>query len=450
MKKSILSYLHKILGNELDAKIKQAFLKGSLSSLFLQASLSILTFLITIVVARLTGDKGFGIYTLVFTWVTIVSAAAVFGLDDLALRQMPLYKANEDKSQAKAFLIWGNKAVLFSGLISAIIFSLAAFFLPISGLSEYSEYHFYAALSIPFFVIMHFNQAALRGWGKLGSGQIVEKILQPLFFLGVLFFVYLLGNQIDDFSAIVFRTVSFFLAAAAALYLVYKKLNIIFIKSSTSLNAKHWRKTCFYFMLSTLLYSINTRIDIVFLGIFEIEPEKIAYYNVALKFSDIALIPYLVICTVSTPMFSSLYHQNRKEELQAFYTKITRISALLIALIITVFIALGPWFLSWYGTSFKAGFTVLVLLCITKLVHVFIGPANYLLSMIGQERAVTKALILSVIINIFLQFLLIPPFGIEGAAFATLGGLLFFDISLAFSAYFSSGLWVSVFGKFKS
>jgi O-antigen/teichoic acid export membrane protein len=274
--------------------------------------------------------------------------------------------------------------------------------------------------------------------------------MQPLAFLGLLFLVYALSWTVDDRAAIIFRTFSFLLAAAFALFLLYRNLSSIWKEQGGETKDKIWLRSCFYFMLSSLLYTINTRIDIVFLGIYEVEPEQIAYYNVALKFSDIALIPYLVICTVTTPMFSSLYHQGRMAELQAFYTKVTRLSALVIACILIVFIALGPWFLSWYGSSFKTGYTVLVLLCITKLVHVFVGPANYLLGMIGKERAVTFALIWSVLLTVILQIILIPIYKIEGAAYASLGGLVFFDLFLAYTAYYSSGIWVSAFGKILS
>lgn len=439
--------LKKLLGEELDAKIHNYFLKGSFSSILLQLSLSLITFLTTIVIARLTGDKGFGVYTLVFTWVGIFSSFAVLGLDDLALRQIPVYKDKNDLKSAKSFLIWGNRTAIFGSILLSIIYMLSAYLLPLPGIKEYYFFHIIGALSIPFFSLIYFNQAVLRAWGKMGAGQFSEKVFQPVSFLTLLVSFFILGYTITDWYAILFRVISFILALVLLIYLLLKNLKPILLSDSIPINTKIWIKSCMYFSASTLLYALNTRLDIVFLGLFQTNPEQIAYYNVALKFSDIALIPYLVVCTVTTPMFASLYHQGKTQELQTFYTKITRISLVIICLIIIVFISFGPWFLSWYGQSFQKAYTVLVLLCITKIVHVFVGPANYLLSMIGKERYVTIALIFSVLFTVLLHLVLIPLFNINGAAIASLGGLLFFDIFLALYAFKSSGLWLTAFGK---
>ena len=438
--------LHRLLGEEMDGKIRSYFLKGSFKSLFLQTALSLLTFLTTIVVAQLTGDKGFGIYSLVFTWVSIVSVAATMGLDDLVLKQLPILDSKNDGPGISAIVRWTHHKALIAGLTIAAAYMLLTRYSGIPGLSDYAEFHYWGALSIPFFVLMHLNQASMRGLGKLGQGQVAEKVIQPLFFLILLVVVFICGVTITDREAIIFRAGSFTIAALIAFLLLYRVTSKFPKTKIDRTNHKIWLKSCFYFMVSSLLYTINTRIDIVFLGIYQIEPEQIAYYNVALKFSDIALIPFLVVCTVTTPMFSSLYHQGKIKELQIFYTRITALSTILITFILISFIALGPWLLTWYGKSFQAGYPVLVLLCITK----FVGPAAYLLAMVGQEKAVMKALFISVLFTIILQIILVPLFEIMGAAYATLGGLFVFDVVVGWIAYKKTGILVTAIGKFIS
>ncbi len=444
--------LHRLLGKEIDAKIREYFLKGSFQSLFLQSGLSLLTFLTSIVIARLAGDKGLGIYSLVFTWVSIVSVAATMGIDDLFLRQIPRYKDANNKKSIEFVLTWGRSLAFWGLLVVLLLYIAAIYFSGISGLSDYAEYHLWGALSIPFFVGLQVYQSALRGFGVLGEGQLAEKLLQPLAFLLFLTLAFVGGIGVSDLDAIIFRSISFVLAAFVAVWLLHKNLKKfnppILDTAPVEENTKAWRKSCMFFMLGTMLYTLNTRVDIVFLGIYEVSPEQIAYYNVALKFSDIALIPFLVVCTVTAPMFSSLFHQGKIKELQFFYTKVTRLSTIAIASILTVFVVFGPWFLSWYGQSFQSGYPVLVLLCITKLVHVFVGPANYLLAMLGQERAVMMSLLGSVLFNVFLQILFVKTWGIVGAAYATLGGLLLFDIMVGWVAYRRTGIVVTALGKF--
>jgi O-antigen/teichoic acid export membrane protein len=438
------------LTGNIDSNLRTKFFNASVGSTFLQFTLSLLTFITTIVIARISGDKGFGIYSLVFTWVTLISSLALFGLDDLALKQISIYKLKNQEAEIKSFFLWGLKSVLIFSSVITICYFLFSFFTYLPGVKEYKQFHTIAAYSIPFFALIYYLQSVLKAMGFLIIGQIAEKLVQPLSFIILILLFYFLGYTLNDFTAIFFRVISFVIAAIFISIILLKKFRKTLNLNSVSLNTSLWKRSMYHFTLSTLLFTLNSRVDIIFLGFFSIAPEEIAYYNVALKFSDIALIPFLVITTVSTPIFASMYHDKRIEPLQKFYTHITRIGFIVIFFIVIIFILFGSFFLSWYGKSFQSGYSVLILLCLSKLVHVFVGPANNLLSMTGHERFVTKALLLSVTITILLHLLLIPFFSITGAALASIGGLLFFDFYLAYIGYKKTGLFLTVIGRYKN
>ena len=322
----ITKLLHFFLGKELDSSFKIKILSASFGSAFLQIILSLLTFLTTIAVARISGDKGFGIYSLVFTWISIVSSVALVGLDDLAIKQISIFKSKNQLPEIKSFILWGSKISLISSIFIFIIYVLSCNFLPLPGVEEYKDYHLIAACTIPFFVIIYFFQSVLKGLGFINIGQLAEKFVQPISFLIFLLGFYLFGFLINDFFVVLFRTLSFVIAAIFILILISVCLKNVYRFKRVPIQTDLWKKSMVYFTLSTLLFTINSRVDIVFLGLYSIEPEQIAYYNVALKFSDIALIPFLVICTVTTPVFASMFHKNEIEKLQVFYTLVTRIS----------------------------------------------------------------------------------------------------------------------------
>ena len=442
----LYNLLNKIFGEEIDTKIRSVFFKGSVYSFLIQLFLSLVTFLTTILIARLTGDKGLGIYTIVFTWVGLIYSTALFGLDDLLVKNTSILK---ESSSVFDLFKWSYKTGTTVSLSVGFLFFIIVNYSNIPGLYDYRHYYNIAIISIPFFVIMQINQAIVRGLGFLSHGQLPEKVFQPLFFVLSLIVFYFLTYQLDDVDAIICRTISFIFVAFISILIVIQKRKKLVLGPEILTNNKLWFRSCIFFTLSTLLYALNTRVDIILLSLFEIEPESIAYYNVALKFSDLALIPYMVICTVSAPIFSTLFHQNKIAELQKFYSKINKISTLAVVLIIVPFIIFGNWFLSWYGQNFISGYNVLVLLCITKFIHVAVGPANYLLNMTGKERLLVLVLLLSIVINIILQIILIPIYKIEGSAMATLLSLLVFDFCLAIVTYYSTGISVLSLGKNK-
>ena len=70
-----------------------------------------------------------------------------------------------------------------------------------------------------------------------------------------------------------------------------------------------------------------------------------------------------------------------------------------------------------YGIEFLVGFDVLRLLIIGRLINAFSpGSVGNLMQMSGQQNSYMSILIIGAIINIGLNLLLIPKYGIDGAA----------------------------------
>ncbi|MBL4648750.1 MAG: oligosaccharide flippase family protein [Aureispira sp.] len=448
MFKYINVILEQMLGEELDAKIKHYFLTGAYKSIVMQGSIALLTFFTALFIARVTGDTGFGIYTTVFTWISIVSVGATLGLDDLVLKKLPIHKENKSASKIRGILSWSNWLGLSFGLLCAIVLLLLANFSGIETLNRYADYFFWAAWVIPLLVLMHINQAALRGLHLFGWGQFAEKFVQPFSFFFLLLLFYGIQNyELTDEYAILARTISFLITAIVALFLLFK-FTSDYKKEKASYEIKYWWGSCRYFAITSLLYIVNTRIDIIFLSLYQIPEAEIGYYNAALKLSDMALIPFAVLYTVTAPMFSSLYAKNKMEELQIFFTKTTRLACLIITIILLFLAFGGEWVLGLFGENFKAGYSILLILCVTKFVHVFVGPVNYLLMMVNLEKEAAWVLLASVLLTMGLHTIWIPLYGIEGAGYATLIGLLLFEFLVSWLAYKKAGIVPTVLGRF--
>jgi O-antigen/teichoic acid export membrane protein len=72
-----------------------------------------------------------------------------------------------------------------------------------------------------------------------------------------------------------------------------------------------------------------------------------------------------------------------------------------------------------YGSSYAEGAHALQLLTVAQLLAVMGGPAGTLLNMSGHEREHLRGIAAGAIVNVALNALLIPHYGIEGAASAT-------------------------------
>ena len=421
--------------------LNQQFLKGSIWSFLLQIALALLTLLTSLFIARWAGDSHFGAYSVVSNWVLLLAMLALAGVDDLLIKQIPIYQQADNHLFIKKIFVW---AWAYSTIFFLLISLIFIFLLEFNCLSNWknNRFLFYLGLLILFFYCqLSIFQSVFRGFQLMKMGQLGEKFIQPLSFF-ICLFVFLNCFELTDFWAIFFRLISFILAAFIILFFLYKKYNFLFAKTQLSTNIilqaqlsseqKKWKTTAFYFMLMSFLYAANSRADLVLLDLFQIDFAQIAHYNAAARFADLLNLPFMVVATVASPMFSDFYNSKNFTKLQTFFTQITFIAFFLTAIGFILFYFLGEWLLSWFGTSFITAYDILILLSISKLLHSFFGASNYLLMMCGQEKKAIISVIISVLVNIILQILLIPHFGISATAWANLISLFIFELIQAY------------------
>ena len=89
-----------------------------------------------------------------------------------------------------------------------------------------------------------------------------------------------------------------------------------------------------------------------------------------------------------------------------------------------VILSLGQPLLSLFGPDFTAGYPVMFILVIGFLFRSAMGPAEYILNMLGEQTRCAQVLVGSAVLNVILNLCLVPPFGLIGAACATSASMM--------------------------
>ena len=87
-----------------------------------------------------------------------------------------------------------------------------------------------------------------------------------------------------------------------------------------------------------------------------------------------------------------------------------------------------------FGPEFTAGYPLIAMMAIGLLARAAAGPAERLLTMLGRQTTCAFVYLGALTANIVLCFVLIPPFGLYGAAASTsialtLESLVFFALT---------------------
>jgi O-antigen/teichoic acid export membrane protein len=132
--------------------------------------------------------------------------------------------------------------------------------------------------------------------------------------------------------------------------------------------------------------------------------------------------------------------------MQRRLTRTTRLIFLFSTAIFGVFVLLGEFILGLFGEPFKAAYVPLLVLAAGQLANVACGPVTAVLNMTEQARYTVYGMLVGVITTVILCFVLIPPFGILGAAIAAALTRFTWNVTLAVIAFRRSGIDSTIIG----
>jgi O-antigen/teichoic acid export membrane protein len=182
-------------------------------------------------------------------------------------------------------------------------------------------------------------------------------------------------------------------------------------------------------------------IDITILGILKTSSE-VGIYSVAVKLSSVAMMALVAINTIAAPKFAEFWGKGDKKGLTKIAQQSTKLIFWTSLPVLLVFLIFPSSILEIFGPGFKVGAIALIMLTIGQFINAISGSVGYILAMTGFQVFLQNGMIASIIINIILNLLLVPKYGINGAAFASMITLIFWNIIFSMKVKSILGEWI--------
>ena len=392
---------------------------------------SLLGYLFLLLATRNSGAEAWGVFALCLALLNITSILSRMGIDVAVLRFIASFKS--EKAKAKSIYIKGFKLVFPLSICFTLLLFFFSDFIAITIFNK-SQLTFYIqviSFAILPFTIIYLNAQSFRGLKKISHFAFFQHVSKFLFAI-IIFLVISFFTNIS-----VERNI--FYAFVAALYCVMiistillKKELVVKKEEKSPISNKKLIRTAFPMMLSTSILLIMSWADSVIIGIFKAESE-IGIYNVAIRLAMISGLVLGAINSIVAPKLSEAYNNGRKKEFALIVRQSTRV-IFFSSLPILIFLIIFPEFLlSFFGSEFLIGKTTLYVLLVGQIINAFSGSVGVIMQMTGRERLFQNILIVALIINIGMNFLLIPTYGIIGAAIASSASIVFWNLtSVAF------------------
>ena len=387
-----------------------------------------LVFACHLLLTRTLGGHGYGLYAYAVAWLNVLIVPATLGADRLVVRQVAVYRANADWPSLRGLLEWAGRSVLGAALALTLLGVAGSWI--VAGRAGTPGAFWTAMLLLPVLALVRLAQYALQGMRMPVAGQLAEGILHPLVLVALLAAARAGDWGLSATGAMALNAAATCAALACAAAMFRRALPRPVREAAPRRRADVWSRSVLPLVAVSGLYAASGQIPVLMLGAMG-GAEAAGVLAVAKRLADLVVLPTLAASATLAPTLAGLWATRDTSAFQRTLTAFTRgVAGVAVPLAIVLVLLRRP-LLEAFGAPFGAGAGALVLLCVGQVVSVLVGSVNLALVVADRERVAALAAAAHALLVAGLCALLIPRWGIEGAAAGAAASLIVWNLLLA-------------------
>jgi O-antigen/teichoic acid export membrane protein len=399
-----------------------------------------------VLLARWMGSYEFGIYVYVLTWLLVIGGLADLGLGSTAQRFIPEYLQRKGFALLRGFLS-GSRWMTFG--IAMITASLAALAIALlrERIDDYLEIPLYlACATLPLWALMQAQDGIARSFNWINLALLPLYVLRQILFICLVTIAYLAGYAIDAIVVTGLAAVSIWVTGIGQLLYLNRRLRAKVPAGRKTYAPRTWLVVSTPMFMVEAFHLLLSNVDILLLKQFR-SPDEVAIYYAAAKTLALVAFIYFSVSAAIAHKFTQYHLAGDREGLSDFLADTVRWTFWPSLAATILLLAFGKLFLMAFGARFTEGYGVMFILAVGLLARAAVGPVERLLNMLDEQRVCATVYAVAVAANLILCCLLIPPYGIEGAAIATSVAFLLESVLLFGVTKRRLGLHVFIFRR---
>lgn len=376
-------------------------------------------FLLRIVLARWLGAADLGLYQMVITIQGIATLVAALGIPVALIKYVAEYK--DDKGKLTQTVSSGLiSSIIFGVFVGILLYALSGTLASVFHMPELAGLLKILAFVFPFTSFLEALLGLFNGLRQMKSFAFLMILRSLLMILLIVAFVWLGFGIKGAVLGIVLSVIG------GCIFGLYSSRSFLYLNLQGFVqNAKKLVLFGSQMFGANAMGLILAYTDIILIGYF-LAAKDVGYYSVAVSLSMFFLIIPQAIQRITYPATSEYWSNNNHQALQTMIDKSMKYSA---CILLPVGLGVGFFAREIITTMFGAEFIYAALpLCVLLIARVIRGstevPIGASFSGIGRPDIALKIDATSAGANVGLNILLIPRFGILGAAIATTASLL--------------------------
>ena len=384
-------------------------------------------FAIAVLLARILGAEQYGLYSLAISAASVVTGLALLGLDSALVRFVAISAGRRDEAG-----LWGTLQIGLglSTLLSVVAATgLYALAYPIA-VQVFHEPRLASLLQlvsaiVPFLALSEVLAGANRGFKKMQYPVIAQFVAQPVVRLILTVALAIVGLN-AGLAVIVYG-----LADGVASVLLVCFLHKHFSLSRPLRAARRDTRAILSYSLpdwmSGLMATFRNNIQTLFLGSLN-TLTSVGIYSVAHQLTAFGGMFFSSVNTSAKPTIAELHDRGDRAQMERIYHATTRWSLTVNLPTFLLMVLLPAPILSIFGENFVSGALALAILACADLAVTGTGMSGSFLEMTGYTKLKLVNSITRLVFYLALDILLIPRWGMVGAAVAALVGELIVNL----------------------
>jgi O-antigen/teichoic acid export membrane protein len=424
------------------------YLKRATSGSFIIAgSSAALGILLSVILARILGPDGLGLYAIGLSFVRLLSSLSLFGLAKIVVREVATGISRSNHSLVFGVYLFSCGFVLLSSIFLALGFtglsSLVS--LPSSAVMTFEQVLLLLFL-FPLVSLSEVQAAALRGMNHVLYSQVAT-LIRPL----ILLVISLLIVAVFRVELTINHVYGIMVIAAVGSFFVMFGLCINGFRSfkrklGFQLCTRRWIKESLPLFIINLITVLHKELPVLMLGYFG-RVDGAGFFRISKRGEFLLSSGTTAIKKAFGPSIAvSAQNDFNSKDLSGKLVHYTKLNVLLVSVIALGFIVFGEQLiLLLWGVEFIPAYEILVVLSVGKVAIEMLGIVELTLQMARLEQYVAKASLVALVGLGSALAISVDQYGAFGAAVSFVLSTFLYRLILCFALYRKTGIRVDVF-----
>lgn len=404
---------------------------------------TIVSLLVSALLARMLLPPDLGIYFLVFSLVSTAALVAQLGLNRAVVPLVAGALAGGNVGLAKGAAMGAVRLGVLGALSITLILPAGAGHWLVTDVMQtpsLAPLLGYAAAWAMLLALTGLLAEIFRGYHRIAGATLFGGLLANVLIAVPLVGLWWMEPGVRDITLIL--QLSLATTGASAILAAYSMWRGSWsgVRVET-MSAREIASTAWPLFITTVFLFVLSQAGLWILGKYR-APDEVAIYGAAARLVLLVIMPLVVVNAVVPPIITEMYVKQHHRQLEGLLRAVSAIAGIPALLAVAILVLAGePIMRVIYGSQYGLGAPVLAVLALGSIVHIWAGTANIVLMNTGHQTSMMVTTTVSGIIAVLLALYVVTDYGALGVAVAMAIGGNLQGLGLWWITHRKTGIW---------